>query len=181
MFFLHLGSPKAKYLRRFFASGSKNHGIYNVFWPAQAFSACCKKIFSMPKAQEHSKLQRWLFASTQKKGAKIRQKVPKMDLKKASRYFFVFFPTSDPKKRENNSRVKDFGGGRQGRPRVAKANTARYHKTRRSIAGFKGCRPLLPTAGQDEAGVAGRGRVARPDATRGLEAQGDSENEKTTA
>ena len=64
----------------------------------------------MPKAQEHSKLQRWLFASTKKKDARIRQRVPKMDLKKASRYFFVFFPTSDPKKRKNNSRMKDSGG-----------------------------------------------------------------------
>ena len=32
--FLRLRSPKPRYFRCFFASGSKNHGIYSVFWPA---------------------------------------------------------------------------------------------------------------------------------------------------
>jgi hypothetical protein len=56
------------------------------------FSACCEK---------HS----W---QAPKKTANICQKVPKMDLQKAS--LFYFFPTPDPEKRENITGVKDFGG-----------------------------------------------------------------------
>jgi len=70
----------------FFASGSNNHGIYNVFGPRLAktlvftqFSACCKKNFFHAKGTMF-----WLLASARPKTANIRQKVPKMDLQKAS-------------------------------------------------------------------------------------------------
>jgi len=47
-----------------------------------------------------------------KKTATIRQKVPNMDLQNASCDFRVFFPTPNPEKHENTTRVKDFGGSR---------------------------------------------------------------------
>ena len=60
--FLRLASPKPRYLRYlrcFFAPGSKNHGIYSVLWPAPKhlaktvvfteFSARCKKYFCHAK------------------------------------------------------------------------------------------------------------------------------------
>ena len=68
--FLRLASPKPRYLRYlrcFFAPGSKNHGIYSVLWPAPKhlaktvvfteFSARCKKYFCHAKRTKHCKLQ----------------------------------------------------------------------------------------------------------------------------
>ena len=54
---------------------------------------------------------------------KIDQKTPNKDLQNASSNFTLFFPTPNPQKRENPSRLKDFRGGSAAgaRPRVAKA------------------------------------------------------------
>ena len=128
----------------------------------------------MPKAQEHSKLQRWLFASTKKKKTHAK-KCPKWTSKKRLVIFSSVFPPQTPKSGKTTAEWRILGGRRQGCPRVAKANAARYHKTRRSIAGFEGCRPR---ARRSWGGWQGAGWKARRNAWSW--AQGDSENEKTT-
>ena len=64
---------------------------------------------------------------------KIDQKTPNKDLQNASSNFTLFFPTPNPQKRENPSRLKDFRGGSAAgaRPRVAKAMLSCHHYTAR--------------------------------------------------
>ena len=88
----------------------------------------------------------WLFASA-KKTTNIRQKVPKMDLQKASCNFIVFFPTPDPEKHENTTKVKDFGGSAaEARPRVAKASEQLHTYYGQASPDIKGVTPwhLVP-------------------------------------
>ena len=62
-----------QYLRCFFVFGSKNHGIYSIFWLAlSSFQHVARSIVSMPKAKIHYKLQSY--------GSWHAQKVTKMDL-----------------------------------------------------------------------------------------------------
>ena len=99
----------------------------------------------MPKAQKHCKLHdfyAWTVPKKQEKWPKIDQKTPNKNLQNASSNFTIFFPTPNPQKRENPSRLKDFRGGSAAgaRPRVAKAMLSFPHYTARHRR-IKGCRP----------------------------------------
>jgi hypothetical protein len=69
----------------------------------------------MPKAKKHCKIQCFGSWQTSQKTANNRQKVPKMDLQKASWNFIFFFFTLDPEKRESTTSVNDFWGRCRGR------------------------------------------------------------------
>ena len=89
----------------------------------------------MPKAQKHCKLHDFYAWTVPKNYEKIHQKstkkTPNKDLQNASSNFTIFFPTPNPQKRENPSRLKDFRGGSAAgaRPRVAKAMLSCHHYT----------------------------------------------------
>lgn len=88
----------------------------------------------MPKAQKHCKLHdfyAWTVPKNYEKLAKNRPKNANKDLQNASSNFTLFFPTPNPQKRENPSRLKDFRGGSAAgaRPRVAKAMLSHHHRT----------------------------------------------------
>ena len=105
----------------------------------------------MPKAQKHCKLHdfyAWTVPKKQEKWPKIDQKTPNKNLQNASSNFTLFFPTPNPQKRENPSRLKDFRGGSAAgaRPWVAKAMLSFPHYTARHRR-IKGLRPLPPTPG----------------------------------
>ena len=105
----------------------------------------------MPKAQKHCKLHdfyAWTVPKKQEKWPKIDQKTSNKNLQNASSNFTLFFPTPNPQKRENPSRLKDFRGGSAAgaRPRVAKAMLSFPHYTARHRR-IKGLRPLPPTPG----------------------------------
>ena len=90
----------------------------------------------MPKAQKHCKLHdfyAWTVPKNYEKLAKNRPKNANKDLQNASSNFTLFFPTPNPQKRENPSRLKDFRGGSAAgaRPRVAKAMLSCHHYTAR--------------------------------------------------
>ena len=116
--FLAPRQRKTTVFTRFWASASKNHGIYSILWPGKL----------------------WKIDKTSTKNAQ--QGPPK----RIFEFYPLFFPTPNPEKRENPSRLKDFRGGSAAgaRPRVAKAMLSFHHK-RRGIAGFK---RLRATAGQ---------------------------------
>ena len=82
------------------------------------------------------------YQKIMKNWPKIDQKTPNKDLQNASSNFTLFFPTPNPQKRENPSRLKDFRGGSAAgaRPRVAKAMLSCHHYTARHRR-IKGCRP----------------------------------------
>ena len=71
------------------------------------------------------------YQKIMKNWPKIDQKTPNKDLQNASSNFTLFFPTPNPQKRENPSRLKDFRGGSApgARPRVAKAMLSCHHYT----------------------------------------------------
>ena len=105
--------------------------------------------FWMPKAQKHCKLHdfyAWTVPKNYEKFAKIDPKTPNKDLQNASSNFTLFFPTPNPQKRENPSRLKDFRGGSAAgaRPRVAKAMLSCHHYTAR----HRRIKRLRATAGQ---------------------------------
>ena len=116
--FLAPRQRKTTVFTRFWASASKNHGIYSVLWPGK-------------------------LGKIDKKSTKNAQQGPP---KRIFEFYLLFFPTPNPEKRESPSRPKDFRGGSAAgaRPRVAKAMLSFHHK-RRGIAGFK---RLRATAGQ---------------------------------
>ena len=89
-------SPKPQYLRCF-SSGSKNHGIYNGFWPGPSKNIGIYVVFSMLQeelfpCQRHNILTVFSRLASTKKTAKNRQKVSKMDLRNASWNFGNLFP-----------------------------------------------------------------------------------------
>ena len=96
-----------QYLRCFFVFGSKNHGIYSIFWLAlSSFQHVARSIVSMPKAKPHYKLQSY--------GSWHAQKVTKMDLPNPTWQEVSFLPMLRgllPQKRKNTTRGKDSGGG----------------------------------------------------------------------
>ena len=47
VFFWRLAGPKPRYLRCFFAPGTKNHGIYSVLWPEPSKNSGIYAVFSM--------------------------------------------------------------------------------------------------------------------------------------
>ena len=102
--FWRVGSPKPRYLRCFLPPVA-NSTVFTVFFGQHLaktlvfteVSPCNKMGFLDPKRT-----------------------------KNASSNFILFFPTPNPQKRENPSRLKDCSGGSAApaRPRVAKANRA---------------------------------------------------------
>jgi hypothetical protein len=77
----------------FFASGSKNHRIYNVFWLVPSKNTCCYAVFSMLQEAFLPFTMFWRLART-KKTAKNPPKSAQNNLQKASCHFCFFF--SDP-------------------------------------------------------------------------------------
>ena len=105
----------------------------------------------MPKAQNivnYTIFTRGQYQKIMKNLPKIDQKTPNKDFQYSSSNFTLFFPTPNPQKRENPSRLKDFRGGSAAgaRPRVAKAMLSFHHYTARHRR-IKGLRPLPPTPG----------------------------------
>jgi hypothetical protein len=93
------------------------------------FPACCQKFFLDAKGTKTL----YIYKKNMKNPPKIHQKTPNKDLQNASSNFTLFFPTPNPQKRENPSRLKDFRGGSAAgaRPRVAKAMLSFPHYTAR--------------------------------------------------
>ena len=88
----------------------------------------------MPKAQKHCKLHdfyAWTVPKNYEKLAKNRPKNAQQGPPKRIFKFYPLFPTPNPQKRENPSRLKDFRGGSAAgvRPRVAKAMLSCHHYT----------------------------------------------------
>ena len=142
--FLAPHQRKTTVFTRFWASASKNHGIYSVLWPEPSqntaiYAVSCmlaKAFFGCQRQQKHCKLHdfyAWTVPKKQEKWPKIDQKTPNKNLQNASSNFTLFFPTPNPQKRENPSRLKDFRGGSAAgaRPRVAKAMLSFPHYTAR--------------------------------------------------
>ena len=103
-YFLGLGSLKPRYLR-YFLLLEKHHCIYNVFWHwyLRSLQHVASRTFFMPKAPKNT-VNYSVFALGK------HQKNSKNPPKCAQNRHLNFFPTPKPEKRENTSRVKDFGG-----------------------------------------------------------------------
>ena len=142
--FLAPHQRKTTVFTRCWASASKNHGIYSVLWPEPSqntaiYAVSCmlaKVFFGCQRHKKHCKLHdfyAWTVPKKQEKWPKIDQKTPNKNLQNASSNFTLFFPTPNPQKRENPSRLKDFRGGSAAgaRPRVAKAMLSFPHYTAR--------------------------------------------------
>ena len=124
MFFLRLG-PNTTVFTTFLASGSKNHSSYSVFWPVPSkntgmyavFSMLQEELFPCQRHKTHCKLQCFGCSQVPKKATNIRQKVPKMDLQKASCNFIVFFSHPGPRKTWKHHQSEGFWGvGGRGAP-----------------------------------------------------------------
>ena len=141
--FLAPHQRKTTVFTRFWASASKNHGIYSVLWPEPSqntaiYAVSCMLAKAFFGCQRHKNIVNYTILrvdSTKKTGkmTKIDQKTPNKNLQNASSNFTLFFPTPNPQKRENPSRLKDFRGGSAAgaRPRVAKAMLSFPHYTAR--------------------------------------------------
>ena len=117
--FLAPRQRKTTVFTRSWASASKNHGIYNVLWPGPSKNTGIYTVSSMLSqaffgCQRHNIIVNYtIFTRGQhqknmKNPPKIDQKTPNKDLQNASSNFTLFFPTPDPEKRVNPSRLKDF-------------------------------------------------------------------------
>ena len=142
--FLAPRQRKTTVFTRFWASASKNHGIYRVLWPGPSkntgiYAASCMLSEAFFGCQRHKNIvnytifTRGQYQKIMKNWPKTDQKTPNKDLQNASANFTLFFPTPNPQKRENPSRLKDFRGGSAAgaRPRVAKAMLSCHHYTAR--------------------------------------------------
>ena len=142
--FLAPRQRKTTVFTRFWASASKNHGIYSVLWPGPSkntgiYAVSCMLSEAFLGCQRHKNIvnytifTRGQYQKIMKNWPKIDQKTPNKDLQNASSNFTLFFPTPNPQKRENPSRLKDFRGGSAAgaRPRVAKAMLSCHHYTAR--------------------------------------------------
>ena len=132
--------PKTTVFTMFFAFGSKNHGIYSVFCsrPSKntgiyAVFTLLQDIVSIYKNKKTLYFTMFLLPVSSQKSSKNSSKTVKNRLPDTSDNFSLVFPGPDPQKRENTSRIKDFGG------------SCKLCSHTASIAGFKG---LRPTAGQ---------------------------------
>ena len=114
----------------FFASGSKNHSIYS-FWTAPSkntgiyavFSTLQETVFPCQRykhTQKHGKLlanYSILAFATHPKNSKIHQQVPKIDLPnltwQQTPFLSMLGGLLTSQKRENTTRVKEYGGGSQ--------------------------------------------------------------------
>ena len=140
--FLAPRQRKTTVFTRFWASASKNHGIYSILWPGPSkntgiYAVSCMLSETFLGCQRHKNIvnytifTRGQYQKIMKNWRKIDQKTPNKDLQNASSNFTLFFPTPNPQKRENPSRLKDFRGGSAAgaRPRVAKAMLSCHHYT----------------------------------------------------
>ena len=139
--FLAPRQRKTTVFTRFWASASKNHGIYSVLWPGPSkntgiYAVSCMLSEAFFGCQRHKNIVNYtIFTRGQyqkiMKNWKTDQKTPNKDLQNASANFTLFSPTPNPQKRENPSRLKDFRGGSAApaRPRVAKAMLSNHHRT----------------------------------------------------
>ena len=108
----------------------KNTGIYAVSCMlSEAFFGCQRH----KNIVNYTIFTRGQYQKIMKNWPTIDQKTPNKDLQNASSNFTLFFPTPNPQKRENPSRLKDFRGGSAAgaRPRVAKAMLSCHHYTAR--------------------------------------------------
>jgi len=78
----------------------------------------------------------------QKKQQTSAKKCPKWTSKKHLVILSSFFPTPDPEKHENTTKVKDFGGSaEEARPRVAKASEQLHTYYGQASPDIKGVTP----------------------------------------
>ena len=116
--FLAYWKPKAIAFTVFVASGSKNHGIYNVFWPEPSKDTGIYAVFSMlqdvvsicEKDKTIVFYDVFVTRAQQKSVQKVAQK-RQHQLPKATYNFSIFFPARDPQTRLNTSSLKDFLSG----------------------------------------------------------------------
>ena len=113
---------KTTVFTRFWASASKNHGIYSVLWPGPRKNTGIYAVSSMLSEaffgyQRHKNtvnytiFTRGQYQKNMTNWPKIDQKTTNKDLKKASSNFTIFFSHPEPEKRENPSTLKDLRGG----------------------------------------------------------------------
>ena len=115
--FLAPHQRKTTVFTRCWASASKNHGIYSVLWPEPSqntaiYAVSCMLAKAFFGCQRHKNIVNYtIFTRGQYQN------------NRKNDHFTLFFPTPNPQKRENPSRMKDFRGGSAAgaRPRVAKA------------------------------------------------------------
>ena len=142
--FLAPRQRKTTVFTRFWASASKNHGIYNVLWPGPSKNTGIYAVFCMLSeaffgCQRHKNIVNYTISTRgqYQKNMKLDQKSTKKRPTRTSKTHLQilpsFFPTPNPQKRENPSRLKDFRGGSAAgaRPRVAKAMLSCHHYTAR--------------------------------------------------
>ena len=113
-----LRKPKATVFTMFFAFGRKDNGIYSIvcLGPSKnigiyAVFTLLQAIVSICKNKKTLSFTRFLLPVRSQKLSKIASKRFKIDFQKHLIILALSFPAPDPQKRENTSRVKDFGGG----------------------------------------------------------------------
>ena len=106
--FLAPRQRKTTVFTRFWASASKNHGIYSVLWPGPSKNTGIDAVSSMLseaffRCQRHKNIvnyrifTRGQYQKIMKNWPKIDKKMPNKDLQNASSNFTLFFPTRTPK------------------------------------------------------------------------------------
>ena len=101
--FLAPRQRKTTVFTRFWASASKNHGIYSVLWPGPSKNTGIYAVSSMLseaffRCQRHKNIVNYrIFTRRQyQKIMKNWLKIPNKDLQNASSHFTLFFPTPNP-------------------------------------------------------------------------------------
>jgi hypothetical protein len=111
------------------------------------FSMLQEELFPCQRHKKHCKLQCFGCSQAPKKQQTSAKKCPKWTSKKHLVILSSFFPTPDPEKHENTTKVKDFGGAAaEARPRVAKASEQLHTYYGQASPDIKGVTPwhLVP-------------------------------------
>ena len=141
--FLAPHQRKTTVFTRFWASASKNHGIYSVLWPEPSqntaiYAVSCMLAKAFFGCQRHKNIvnytifTRGQYQKNRKNDQKSTKKRPTRTSKTHLQILPSFFPPRTPKTWKP-SRLKDFRGGSAAgaRPRVAKAMLSFPHYTAR--------------------------------------------------
>ena len=125
--FLAPRQRKTTVFTRFWASASKNHGIYSVLWPGPSKNTGIYAVSRMLSeaffgCQRHKNIvnytifMRGQYQKNMKNWPEIDQKTPDKDLQNASSNFTLFFPPRTPKNVKTPAGWRILGEGRrQGR------------------------------------------------------------------
>ena len=155
--FLAPHQRKTTVFTRFWASASKNHGIYSVLWPEPSqntaiYAVSCMLGKAFFGCQRHKNIvnytifTRGQYQKNRKNDQKSTKKRPTRTSKTHLQILPSFFPPRTPKNVKTPAGWRILGEGRrQGRAPGQLKLCLASHTTRRGIAGIKGCRPLPPT------------------------------------